>query len=218
MQKWIYLFLVIFISANTAFTQVVEKKRTMSLGTQNALIVSLPNADNKLIEKMWKSYIGEHGTVKRNRKTKEYYADDIRIPSVSGAASMDVYAWGEDGQLVVFFDMGDAFLSSETHSKTYENAELYLIEFGYDVKRYQIGEELEDEERALKNLERDLDRLGKLNDGYHDDIERAKQRIAEAETDIEQNLIDQENKKEEINNQEGVIEETQKRLEDVGKK
>ena len=131
---------------------------------------------------------------------------------------MDVYATMQDGQLIAYFDMGDGFLSSETHGNEYKNAEIFLMEFAHEVQRYMINEELEDQEKEMKSLERDLDRLISKNEGYHKDIERARERIAQAEADIEQNLIDQENKRLEIHAQEELVEETKERLEEVGKK
>lgn len=198
--------------------EVNEKAKTMSLGTQNALITSIPDADGKVIEKIWKDYIKEYGKVKKNRKSGEYYSDNIKVSSISGAGTMDVYATMQDGQLITYFDMGDGFLSSETHSSEYKNAEIFLIEFAHEVQRYMINEELEDQEKEMQSLERELDRLISKNEGYHKDIERARERIAQAEADIEQNLIDQENKRLEIHAQEELVEETKGKLEEVGKK
>lgn len=198
--------------------QVVEKTKTMSLGTQNALIISVPDADEKLIEKQWKDYIGEYGKVKKNRKANEYYADDIKISSISGAGTIDVYSQSVDGQLIAFFDMGNGFLSSETHQNDFENAEVFLQEFAFTVKRYMINEELDDQKDELEDLVRDLERLKRLNEGYHKDIEQAKERIAQAEINIEENIVDQENKVKEIEGQEIKVEEVRERLENVGKK
>lgn len=211
------LILGLFLAAQGLWAQVSESTKTMSLGTQNALTLKVPDADEKLIDKMWKDHLGEFGKVKKNRKANEYYADDIKVPSISGAGTMDVYSWSKDGQLIVFIDMGDGFLSSESHEKAYKNAEVFLVEFGHQVKRHQIQEELDDQQKELSSLEKDLERLKKLKEGYHDDIERAKQKIAEAEANIEQNIIDQENKVKEIEGQVKVVEEVQERLENVGK-
>ncbi|MDX1684046.1 MAG: hypothetical protein R3275_02360 [Saprospiraceae bacterium] len=198
--------------------QVTEQAKTMSLGTQNALIVGVPDADERTIERQWKDYLGEYGRVRRNRKAGEYYADDIKIPSISGAGTLDVYSWAKDGQLITFFDMGNGFLSSESHPSDYRNAVVFLNEFKYHVQRYIINEELEEQEDELDDLKDQLERLKKNNDDYHEDIEEAKEAIAEAEANIEQNVVDQKNKKKEIEGQKNVIEEIRNRLENVGKK
>ena len=217
MQKVVLSLVVILSFFYASEAQVSEMTKTMSLGTQNALITSIPDADGKLIEKLWKDYIGEFGKVKKNRKSKEYYSDNIKISSISGAGTLDVYATTQDGQLITYFDMGNGFLSEETHGEAYAAATIFLTEFGHDVKRHMISEEIEDQEKELKSLDRELERLLSKNEGYHKDIERAKEKIAQAEANIEQNLIDQENKRLEIHSQNESIDETRERLENVGK-
>ena len=207
-----------FVGTALSFAQVSEKTMTMSLGTQNGLIVSIPGADEDLIEDIWKDYMKEYGKVKRNRKTKEYFGDDVQVSSISGAGTMDVYSKTEDGQLIVFFDMGNGFLSEETHKEAYAAAEVFLKEFGHEVTRDMIRDELKDEEKALGKLERELEGLKKDNDRYHSIIEKAKERIAEAEADIEQNLKDQEDSTKKIEDQTKVVQEVTTKLENVGKK
>ena len=215
MKNIITLILALFSIAATA--QVTSQTKTMSLGTQNALIVSIPDADEDLIEDTWKDYLKEYGKVKRNRKTKEYTADDIKISSISGAGTMDIYAWGKDGQLISFFDMGDGFLSEETHEKAYKATEVFLTEFKHEVTREMVREELKKEEKNLSKMEKQMKGLERDLEKYHSTIEKAKERIAQAEADIEQNGVDQENKKGEIEAQVKVVEEVKEKLENVGK-
>jgi predicted RNase H-like nuclease (RuvC/YqgF family) len=218
MTRVLITLLIAFIATTFSFAQVSEKTMTMSLGTQNGMIVSIPGADEDLIEDMWKDYVKEFGKVKRNRKTKEYFGDDIQISSISGAGTMDIYSKTEDGQLIVFFDMGNGFLSKATHKEAYKAAEVFLTEFKHEVTRDMIREELKDEEKDLSKLERELDGLKRDNDNYHDIIEKARERIAQAEADIEQNLKDQKDAEKKIEDQSKVVEEVKTKLENVGKK
>lgn len=217
MKNFITFILGMTLFMQQNFAQVSEKTKSMSLGTQNTLIVSIPNADSDLIEDVWKDYMKEYGKAKRNRKTKEYFSDDAKIASVGGGNTMDIYAWAEDGQLMAAFDMGNGFLSKESHADAYEGAEVFLEEFGNEVTREMIREELKGEEKNLKKVEKKLSGLVKDNEGYHKDIERAKERIAKAEANIEQNLIDQENTQKEIEGQMEVVEKVKEKLENVGK-
>ena len=210
-----FLIVASFTTLSTQ-AQVSEQAKTMSHGTQNALILSLPDADDRMIEKLWKSYIKEYGKVKKNRKSKELYSNNAKIPSISGSTTVDIYATATDGQLIAYFDMGDAFLNSQAHGDSYKAAELFLTEFGHEVRREQIREEIKNEEKALKKLGSELSRLEKNKDGYHKDIERAKEKIAQAEASIEQNIIDQENKNTEIKLQEELVVKVQRKLEQVG--
>ena len=52
---------------------------------------------------------------------------------------------------------------------------------------------------------------------FHDDIKNYKEKILQAERDIEQNLNDQEDKRIEIEQQKKVIEKTADRLNKVGR-
>jgi len=217
MMKYVFTLLGVIAMLFSMEAQVSEKTKTMSLGTQNAIIVSIPDADKKLIEKQWKAYLKEYGKVKKNRKTKEHFADDVKIASISGAGTMDVYATSEDGQLISYFDMGNGFLSSESHSDSYKAASVFLNEFKNEVTREMIRQELKEEEKNLGKMEKTLKGLEKDLDRYNSIIEKAKERIAQAEADIEQNGIDQENTKVEIESQTKVVEEVQEKLEKVGK-
>jgi predicted RNase H-like nuclease (RuvC/YqgF family) len=210
--------LIAFVGTTLSFAQVSEKTMTMSHGTQNGLIVSIPGADEDLIEDMWKDYVKEFGKIKRNRKTKEYFGDDIQISSISGAGTMDVFSRTEDGQLIVFFDMGNGFLSNATHKGAYKAADIFLTEFKHEVTREMIRNELKGMAKDLSKLERELDGLKKDNDRYHDIIEKAKERISQAEADIEQNLKDQQEAEKKIEDQVKVVGEVQTKLENVGKK
>ena len=55
------------------------------------------------------------------------------------------------------------------------------------------------------NLEKDLKKLKGKNEDYHEDIEKAKQKIMEAEKNIEMNVVEQENKTKEIDTQKAVV-------------
>ena len=45
----------------------------MSLGIQNGISVSIPNADNKLINKIWKKYTDDYGKLNKNKKAKQVF-------------------------------------------------------------------------------------------------------------------------------------------------
>lgn len=220
MINWISPLVAVLMFFHTGLEAqvVIEKTRTMSLGTQNALIVDIPDADDRLIIKKWKDYIGEYGKVKRDRKADEYYALEVKIPSISGAGTLDVYGWARDGQMITFFNTGNGFISSETHPTDYRNAVLFLTEFSYTIERHIVNEELEEQQDELDDLVKDLEKLERLNEDYKDNIEKAKEAIARAEDNIEQNIADQARKRKEIEKQEEVLEEVRSRLGNVGKK
>jgi DNA-binding transcriptional regulator GbsR (MarR family) len=67
----------------------------------------------------------------------------------------------------------------------------------------------------LKDLNRDLERLATDKERYEREIQRARETIAKAEQDIEDNLKAQEEMAARIKAQEDVIKSVQKRLNDL---
>ena len=70
----------------------------------------------------------------------------------------------------------------------------------------------------LSDLEKDLKKLKEKNEDFHNDIEKAKQKIIEAEKNIEKNIVDQENKGKEIDTQKVAVEKVVEKLNNLGKK
>ncbi|MGB5025661.1 MAG: hypothetical protein WBO44_09940, partial [Saprospiraceae bacterium] len=74
-----------------SFAQPRENKLQMSLGIQNGLSVTIPDADEDLIDKVWKKYTKGYGKLARNKKAKEEYIEGAVIQSIHGSNAMDVY-------------------------------------------------------------------------------------------------------------------------------
>ena len=70
----------------------------------------------------------------------------------------------------------------------------------------------------MSGLEKDLKKLKGKNEDYHEDIEKAKQKIMEAEKNIEMNVVEQENKTKEIDTQKAVVTKVTEKLNNLGKK
>ena len=90
--------------------------------------------------------------------------------------------------------------------------EKILADFALTVQREQTKIQLDDQNDALKKLEKQQRNLEKDNQGLHDDIENWKKRITKAEADIETNLKNQEDAKVKIEAQKKLVEEVQKKL------
>jgi hypothetical protein len=72
--------------------------------------------------------------------------------------------------------------------------------------------ELKNEENRLKDLEKDLSKLERLNEKYLKDIEEWKAKIAENETLIETNIQDQSDMRKTIDNQKETIRQVEVKL------
>jgi|GEM_PF-1216886 len=176
---------------------VDEKEADMSLGVNNALLLYIPNASVKEVEKGWKDYL-KNTKAKTKDSKGEISSIAATIPSVS-KNPLDLYArtetYNTGTNLMVFIDAGENFISKAKFPMEFESASTYLKNFGLYIHQQQVEEELDKEEEALKRLEKEHKKLVNQNEGFHNDIERYKKLIKEAEDNIVKNLKDQESNK-----------------------
>jgi len=219
-MKLLNTLVCVILFTNFAFSQVSERNATISVGEQNAFSVDHKDAEKKMVEKALESAIKEFGKVKRNRKAKEWACLQCEVSSVS-SAPMNVYYKVEEGEgqitSYLFFDDGTKFISSENDGDAASQIEKINISVMHDVQKMVIKEELKQEEKNLKGFEKELGKLEKKNGDLHDDIEDYKEKILEAEKEIEKNLQNQEDKKIEIEQQKNLLEGVTNKLNNVGR-
>ncbi len=196
--------------------EINEGAKGMSQGQNNAFTVLLKLTEKKTIQKAWEKYIKKFdGKTKLNKKTGEIFSNDSELENMS-ANTVDVYATvnqkGTGTELTVWFDLGGAYLSSEAHSDKVAVAETLINDFALSVSRAAIEEELKEEEKNLKKVNKDLDILKKDKKNFEDEIEKCKKKIAEAEQGIEENIKAQSDKEDEIKEQEKVVEKVKEKL------
>ncbi|MCC7025342.1 MAG: hypothetical protein IT265_00205 [Saprospiraceae bacterium] len=217
MKIFLLAFVLFNSSINLLTSQSQEVNRQMSLGIQNGISVSIPNADDKLINKIWKKYTDDYGKLNKNKKAKEVFIEGAKIKSIFGELPMDLYAVIEDQSIIVFFDIKSGFLGSKDHPKEFTEAQRFITEFGYEVQREQVRVELEDEQDKLKQFEKNLDKLKKDNISYNKDIEDAKEKIRKAEANIITNGQDQKKTVSEIESQSKIVDQVKNKLNMIGK-
>lgn len=219
MKNFPLLTLVILLVSSFALNaQVIEKEMPMSQGVNNAMVIELPDADEKMVKKLWKKFAKDHlrSKVKYVSKQKEFLIADA---SISGATDATAYAkiqeYGNDAELALWINCTEGYVSGYNTPTAAENAKSMLEDFALEVKKEQIQDEIDAEEKRLKKMEKDLKRLVKDNENFHDRIEKAKLQIAENEQNIVQNEKDQESAQVSIEEQLEVIKKVKKRLNDL---
>ncbi len=222
MKKVIFIILTIFTISSMAIAQnATEREMSMSLGKKVGFSIDIDGANEKMIEDVWKKYIKDYGKSKKNKKAKEHYVVDARVPMIAGASDVDLYInFDERVGLTtanLWIDLGGSFVNFDEHPKEAQGAEEFLREFYLEVKNKAISEEMKAQEKELNKMDKELRKLEKKNTGYHKDIEKAKEKIEKAEKNIEQNLKDQEDQRMVIEQQKKVIEEIIERLNNLGK-
>lgn len=220
MKNTALVIMMAIISLPLFSQDIREVEKTISMGAQPAFVINHPNATAKMAEAAWEDHMKKNGKAKKNRKSKELETVDATINMIS-STPLNVYFLAEDGADMatsyVFFDNGSNFITSSSDSDAAGGIYEFLTPFVYGVEKLVIEEELDTEEKGLKDLGKDLDKLTKDNEGLHGDIEKWKEKIRQAELDIEKNLQEQDAKNTEITNQQSLIEEVKKKLNAVGK-
>lgn len=223
MRKLLLLFAFTFsftqIQAQIGYN-IEEETRSMSEGVENGIIVSMEMTDVKLAEKLWVDYLKDFGAKpKKVKGTDELLADDADIPGVGAGNTVDVYAIIDDAggevEVIVWFNLGGAYLDSGLHPSRYEDAKRFLERYVLSVSKEVVKEELKMEESLMKDLEKELEQLEKQKQKYQDDIARAEETIRAAETGIKENEETQAARQADINSQGKVIEAVKKRLKDL---
>jgi hypothetical protein len=207
----LFAFLLLLFLSNSLNAQVFEQIKGMSQGAHNALVLEIQQADEKLVAEVWNTFMKERYKVKlkRDRKSKEHFADDALIPAIGLGNTVDVYAVveprGSNALLNVWFDLGGAYLSLQTHPDRFSYAESMLLAFNREVAREKVRQQLRAEEENLGKLQKDLARLVSAHERSQKEIERAREAIKKAEADIAQNEAGQEALLEQINRQQSAI-------------
>ena len=217
-----FLAILLFAGSHLLNAQVSNERMSHSRGNNDALILELPSAEEKMVSKLWTEWTRDEYDVKTKnvkRGKGEMQTLNFSMPGVSPGGKVDMYSLvnktGKEGsELIVWIATPDGYVSPAVDRGEYIEAEKTLMRFALAVSRAQINLEVDDEEDTLKDLEKELERLRKDKDDYERDIQNAEKAIEEARAKIERNLIDQENKALEIERQIEQVEATKRRLEE----
>ncbi len=180
----------------------------MSLGQQNAIIVSLPY-DAKFVEDVWKDYLrGFKGKSKKEKRSDVTFTDDATIPYISDN-TVDIYSEvkksGNASSLKIWMDLGGGFVDSRNFPDAYDGVKEFVQGLEKDLHMENVKIELKEEEKRLSDLQKSLSKLERINEKYHKEIESWKKKIVENEEEIEVNFSDQKEAQRAIDAQKEVI-------------
>ncbi|MFK8165131.1 MAG: coiled-coil domain-containing protein [Lewinella sp.] len=216
-----FMLLLVLAGSHVLSAQVTSQRMTMSRGANDAMILELPSADEKMVGKLWPDWLKDNFKVKTKRvkKTKNELSHlNFSIPGVSTGTKLDMYSSirtsGGGSELTVWIATTDGYISPEIGSGRYIEAEKMLMRFALAVSKAQIEMQIEEEEKALKDLEKELEKIRKDKEKLEQDIVDAERAIEKARGEIENNLGEQDNKSREIEAQIEKIEATKRKLKD----
>lgn len=199
---------------------VYETDRNMSFGTRPSFRMEFSNANDNLIEDMWKDYAKRtYGAkLKKDKKSGEWSANGLKS-SLIGSNPFSLYSTieksGNGVALTVWYDAGSYFLNRRDNASATEETVRSLRTFYFDVRRAVIQKEIAVEEDRLKDLENKQKKLAKENDKLRKDIEDYKAKIRKAEEDIVTNEKLQETNVVDTESQRRLIETVRQRLNNV---
>ncbi len=155
-NRLVSLFLFVLI-AQIGFAQIRETNSPMSKGTQNAFELELYNQNANEIESTWITYVQQRYKSQgheMNETTNEILIKDISIEGMEQL--VNVYARIQKDQeklnFIVWFDLGESFLSSKKHPRQFSVAIQMLEKFDLHVKQKLGKTGIEIEKKRLEAL------------------------------------------------------------------
>lgn len=225
MKNWLFflffnsLFSLHLLNAqNLRVDEVVEN---MSKGAQKGLAIEIPEISEEFLLKEFKDWVDKFkGKTKIDKKNNEVFSDDAFLKELS-ANTFDVYAKvinkGKTQRLVMFIDLGGAFLNTQMHPDKYKIMEGHLLEFGKSVIKNDIKNRLDEAENVLKKLEKEKKELEQEQSKSLKNIEDAKNIIKKEEENIEANKKKQAEKDKQIAEQIKIVEDLKNEYQKVKK-
>lgn len=209
--------LTIFFLSFSLNGQIVESEMAMCNGANNALTLEIPNADDKIVEKVWKSYAKSFdGKVKKVKKADEHITASPTLAGFSSAGLKNIYVrceqQGADVAFHTWFELEDQYVNSYNNPDEFDEAQKVLLNFGLEVAKEYTIMELDNEEKTLKKMNGDLKKLMKEKENYEKAISDYEQKIIEAQANIENNVVEQERMNDTIEAQHEAIEVVKKKL------
>lgn len=204
-MKKLAVLLFIALSGLQGFAQigeVTEVTSTMSHGNQKGFKILIPESNTKDVERAWSELMRDYdGKTTKVSKTDDYLTEQVIIPSITENA-LNVYVnfteTAEGVYMKAFYFNGSEYISGAGNSKAAMSIRGLMKRFAKSVVLESLANQLNEEKKNLKRLEKEEKTLEKDLEGYEDDIKKAKELIEKREKDIIKNKKDTENKKSEI--------------------
>lgn len=224
MKKIISLLFLLLLFSNIVNSQnlrVEEVVENMSKGAQKGLAIEIPEISEEFLFKEFKDWVDKFkGKTKVDKKNNEVFSDDAFLKEIS-ANTFDIYGKiinkGKTQRLVMFIDLGGAFLNTQMHADKYKIMEGQLLELGRSVIKNDLKTKLDEAENTLKRLEKEKKDLEQEQSKSLKNIEDAKNTIKKEEENIEANKKKQVEKDQQIVSQTKIVEELRNQYQNLKK-
>lgn len=195
-----------------AQSQVTENVRTMSKGNENALSIFIEGVNKSQVVDTWNKAMKRYSRTKTelSAANNELFTDNAEIKDLS-ENPIDIYATTLERssggvELVVWFYLGGAYMSSIKHPDQYLAAKKFLIDFAETAKKSALEETLVTEEKKLRELQGTQKTLVNKSDNLVQDIARLERQIEDAKISLEANRAMVREQDSLVNEQEKLVE------------
>jgi peptidoglycan hydrolase CwlO-like protein len=197
-MKYLFILLFTLIQASM-FAQdtlkVIEEERFMSKGNQNGFSVVIPQARLKDVTSSWKKYVREKNKSDFKEVKGEYILTKTLIPAISADSVMLYTIFTEATNhinLATFITRDDvAFCSSATDKNLSEKIKAYVRTFAVGEYRKAVADELDQEQKKLKDIEENIADLEKENEKMEKKIKSNEREISTIKSNIRTNENEQ---------------------------
>ncbi len=203
-MKQLFILLITAISFGS-FAQndvkITEESISYTIGAKNSIVVTIPHGQVDVVEKELKSEMKDWGG-KYSSSKGEAQTLQSSVKKMFERKTFDSYAkviqTGDEVKVAVAIDLGGAFMTSNQHASQFAEMKERLHKFAVTAAKASIKEEVKAEEKILSTFEKDQKSLEKDKESHLKDIEGYNKKIAESQAKIEENVILQTKKKEEL--------------------
>jgi sucrose-6-phosphate hydrolase SacC (GH32 family) len=216
MKKTILILLVMPFLAHAQIKPAKLITNDMSLGKQSGLQILVPEASDKQVTKAWEDLMKEKGAkTNKVRKFDELLSESAVISSF-GEQPFDVFASikqsAEGSVLQVYIKNTDGFVNFSENAPLQVAAKTLLANFAKSTALAAINDQIKEEEKNLKKLNKDHDGLVKDQKSFESDIKDAEELISKRIKQLEKNASDQEVKEAEIATQKNKLQKVKSKL------
>lgn len=195
-----------------------EQSVPFSTGSHNAIVVSIPHANKDIVERELRSELKDWGG-KYNSSKGEMTATQASMKAMGDkyfdAIGKVIETGNNEIMIAIAVDLGGAFLDSKQHNAQYKVMEEKIRKMAVRASIASIDEELSEQGKVLKTMERDKKEFEENIERSKKDIEDYKKRIADAEQKIKDNESAVSKKDGEIKDQSSKIGEIEKKKKNV---
>lgn len=208
--------ITLFLLSGCGFTEeLTEVQGESPEGRERAYIVSLEDTDTRVAKDVWSKFIKDHkGRLRRIKGSDIEVAPAVEISGFSDKVTVKsgFRDQGRDTELQLWFVRDERYLNPNSDQTAFDIIDRFVEQYRSSLESAQIQNEVDDEQKKLKQLEKDLSRLQRQNDQLHKDITKAEDKIRESRIKIEDNLQEQDMINQQIGEQKRVVEETKRKM------